>query len=106
MPAERVAQERLGDRRDVVAPGPERRHGDGEDVEPVVEILAERPPRDLALEIPVRRGDDADVDGGRVVAAEPQHLTLLEDAQEAGLQRDGDVPDLVEEDRPGVGGLE
>ena len=44
--------------------------------------------------------------GDGVVAAEPQDLPLLQHAQQAALERERDVADLVEEDGPGVRRLE
>ena len=59
----RVAlEEVLGEERDVLAALAQRRHADGEDLEAVVEVLAEAPLGDLLLEVAVRRRDDAHVD--------------------------------------------
>src|SRR5690606_19744058 len=46
---------------DILAPLLERRDGDGHDVQPVVEFLAEAPGDDLGLKVARGRGDDAQV---------------------------------------------
>ena len=74
--------------------------------EPVEQVLAEVAAREGGAQIAVRRRDDPHVHGRRIVRAEPEHLPLLQDAQEPRLERGGDVADLVEEDRAGVRRLE
>src|SRR4029079_2341702 len=69
-------------------------------VEAVVEVLAEPAEGDLRLEIAVRRGDEAHVNGTRLHAADALDLTRLDDAQERRLQLGRHVADLVEKDRP------
>jgi hypothetical protein len=100
-PDEVVHQER-----DIGPPLAERRHREGEDVEPVIEVLAERPGGDRGGQVAVRRGDHADVDADRLAAADALELALLEDAEELHLRVGRDVADLVEEDRAAVGQLE
>src|SRR5439155_18405988 len=46
----------------------QRRDPDGEDVEAIEEVLAERATRYRALEIAVRGGEDAHIDGNRMTA--------------------------------------
>ena len=77
-----------------------------DDVEPVVEVLAESALLDLGSKVPVRRGDDPDVDLDGRVRTDALELPLLEDAQELGLGGQRHLTDLVEEDRALVGGLE
>jgi hypothetical protein len=72
---------------------------DGHDVEAVVEVLAEAPGGDLLLEVAVGRGDEAHVDGDGLDAAHAVDLALLDRAQELHLHLDGDLADLVEEER-------
>ena len=95
VPEEGALEQLLGDERDVLAPLPQRRDVDRQDVEPEVEILAELAAADALAELAVRRREDAHVDRRRDVAAEPQDLPLLEDAQQPALERERDVPDLV-----------
>ena len=77
-----------------------------DDVEPVVEVLAEVARRDLLLEVAVGRGDQAHVDLDRLDAADALELALLERAQQLHLHLDRDLADLVEEQRAAVGQLE
>ena len=67
-------------------------------VEPEVEVLAERPARDLGVEVAVGRGDEADVDRPRLAPPPTRSdLALLEHAQQLGLHRQRQLADLVEE---------
>src|SRR5207249_6256160 len=82
-----LAQEVLGEQRQVFAALAQWRHADGHAVEAVVEVLAEAAILDQLAEILVRRRDQPHVDGNRIVAADPTDHALLEDAQELGLER-------------------
>ena len=64
------------------------------------------PGLDALLEVLVRRGDDAHVAAHRVVAADAVELAVGEHAQQARLQVERHVADLVEEQRAAVGLLE
>ena len=102
-----LAQEVLQQERQVPAPLAQRRDLDVEDVEAVVEVLAEPALRDALAQVAVRRRDDAHVDAGhRRVGAERLDRPLLQDAQELGLRGQRDLGDLVEEQRAAVGRLE
>ena len=78
----------------------------GDDVQAVVQVLAELPLVHHVAQVDVGRRDDADVHLDRFDAAEPHELPLLDHAQELGLRLERDVADLVEEDRALVGQLE
>src|SRR5690606_21279231 len=52
------------------------------------------------------RGDVADVDRTVLRLADAAHRLLLERAQQLRLDRGRQLADLVEEDRPAVGGLD
>jgi len=60
-----LLDEMVGEERDVRPSVPERRDEDREDVQAVIEILAKRPFRHGGVEIPVRGGDQPNVDGDR-----------------------------------------
>ena len=64
------------------------------------------PSRIAALEVAVRRGDDAHVDGHPAVGAERLDHALLQHAKQLRLEADVHVADLVEEERALVGRLE
>jgi len=74
------------------------RHGD--DIQPVIEILAEAPCLHLGEEIAVGRGDDAYVGLDRV-AAERLVLAFLQHAKELHLHLRRQLADFVEEQRAG-----
>ena len=96
----------LGQRDDVVTTLTQGRQHHGQHGEPVVEVLAEAPLAHRGPQILVRRGEDPHVD--RLVArrAEPPHAALFEHLEQLRLERLGQEPDLVEEDRAPVGRLE
>ena len=58
----RLGQKALGQQDDVVAPLAERRHGEREDGEPVIEVLAKGAPTSCRRQVGVGGGDDPDVD--------------------------------------------
>ncbi len=102
-----LGQEVRDEERDVFAAVAKRRQDDrGNDVQPVVEILAETPGGDLLLEILVGRREDAHVDLERLFAADPLELFFLQGAQELQLHSRRDVADLVEKQGPAGGQLE
>jgi hypothetical protein len=67
------------------------------------EVAAEEALVDLAGEVAAGGGDDADVDGAVGVAADGLDAALGEDAEELGLEVDGELAELVEEDGAAVG---
>src|SRR6201999_4530997 len=96
----------LDEPRDVLAALAQRRDGDLDDVEAVVEILAEGAARDRAPEVDVGGDDDAGVDLELLLAADAIELAVLQRLQQLGLHGDGHLADLVEEERAAVGELE
>src|SRR5690606_34770065 len=92
--------------RDVVAPLAERRDVERDDVEAVVQVAPEGALAHLVLEVAVRRGDDADVDGDGLRRADGHDLALLERAEQLDLERRRHLADLVEEEGPSAGGDE
>jgi hypothetical protein len=84
----------------------ERRQQQGEDVDPMIEILPERAFLDELIEVAMSGHDDADVDRDGAVATHTLDLPLLEHAQELGLHDHGHVADFVEEEGAVVGLLE
>ena len=92
--------------RDVLAPLPQRRQPDGEDAQAVVEVLAEAAVRHGPLEVAVGGGDDPHVHLAGPAGADALELAVLEDAEELRLDVEGELADLVEEERAPVGQLE
>ena len=99
-------QKELGQLRDVVGPLAQRRHLDRDDVDPVVEILAESSFLHRLLEVDVGGGDQAELGLDRLGAADPLDLALLNGAQQLGLEVEPQIADLVEEQRAVRGQLE
>ena len=94
----------LRERDDVLAPLGERREGERDDVQAVVEVLAESPFFHLDVEVAVRRGDDPHVHRRPLRGADRSHLPVLQHAQELRLQSERHVADLIQEQRPSVCG--
>jgi hypothetical protein len=84
----------------------EGRDGDGEDVDAVVEVFAEAALGDHGLEVAVRGGDEADVGADELVAADAVEGLAFEDAEELGLEVEGEFADFVEEEGAVVGHFE
>ena len=102
----RPLEEVIGQLHDVRAALAQRRQRQRDDGESVIEILAEAAPANRLAEVLVGRRDEPHVDGLVARAAEPAHHALLERLEELGLERLAEQPDLVEEDRPALGGLQ
>src|SRR5262245_10075434 len=92
--------------RDVFRALAQRWQVEREDVQPIVAVVAEAVVVDYSEEIAVARRDHTNVhlDGPR--AAETLEFLLLEDPQKLRLELEGNVADLVEEERPAVRHLE
>jgi hypothetical protein len=86
-------------RQDLAAALAQRRNGQRDAVQPVVQVLPESPRCDLRLQIAVRGRDEAHVDRTRLDAADALDLLRLDHAQQRRLQLGRHVADLVEEDR-------
>ena len=91
---------------DVAGAFAERGQRDFEDVEAVVEILAETSGADFVAEIFVRRGDEPQIDAQVFATAEPGEGALLDEAQQLRLDGGRDVGDFIEEKRAAVGAFE
>ena len=91
-----------------MSPGRARRGGTSipDHVQAVVKVLSEGSRTHVRQEVGVRSGEHTHVDFARPRFSQPLETTLLEDAQELDLELGACGPDLVEEHRPAVGGLE
>jgi hypothetical protein len=96
----RRAQEVGDQQRDVLAPLAQGRQLDGDDVEPVVEVLAESPLLHLRPQVGVGGRHQPHVDRTGLDAADPADLALLDHPQQLGLDVGRDGADLVEEEVP------
>ena len=88
-----------GQEQDVFSPFPKRWQENGDDLEPVVEVLPEAALLHGQVQIPIRGGDDPDVHLEVRGAAHPLERPVLDEAEEFGLSRGGKVGDLVQEQR-------
>ena len=77
--------------------GGRRRQNAGQ---PVVEVVAEAAPADVALQIAQRHRDDAHAHRDLARAPDPPQPPGLEHAQQLRLQVERQLPDLVEHQRP------
>ena len=101
-----LGEEVVREQHDVRFAVAQRRDEDGEDVQAVVQVLAELALGHARLEVAVGGHHQPDVDADRFGAAKPLELPLLKDAQELHLAGEGDLADLVEEDGAGIRQLE
>src|SRR6185436_19042495 len=79
---------------------------DGEDVQPVEQILPEGAALHGGLEIAVRRRQHAHVHRDRMTAADALDLSLLEYPEQRDLRLRGQLADFIEEDGAAIRGFE
>ena len=96
----------LHEQRQVLAPLAQRRQGDREDSEPVVEVRTELPLGRQDHQVAVGGGDQPDVGLYRLVAPDSLERLFLQQPQYLGLHGQRCVADLVEEQRAAVALLE
>src|SRR5437016_13845032 len=92
--------------RDVGATLAQRWDLDRKHVQPVEETRTEAPRPHRFLEIAIRRGDHPHVHPKRPARPHGFELLLLENAKKLHLRLEGQLADLVEEDRAAIGELE
>ena len=80
------AQKVPGEQRDIVAPLFQRRNGQRDDIEPVVEVAAEAASAHLLFEVAMRGADDTDVDRLTTRGTHRIHLALFEHPQQLDLK--------------------
>jgi hypothetical protein len=91
---------------DVVAALAQGGYRQRHDRDAVIEVAAEIAPRHHVGEVAVRRHEDARPELERARRAEPLETPLLQHPQELRLAREAELPDLVEQHRAALGGLE
>src|SRR5205823_8776551 len=101
-----LLHEMLGEQRDVVLALAKRRQKQRDDVEAIVEILAEDVLLDRLLHVEVRGRDDLHVALDRLRSADALEFLVLDDAQQLRLRGQRHLPDLVQENRAAVRELE
>jgi len=72
-------------------------------MQPIVQIVLESSLTDELTEVPVGRGNDANIHPLGPFGAERLDFSLLQDPQQFGLQPDAHRADLVEKDGAAVG---
>ena len=92
--------------RKIVATLPQRRHVNHDDLEPVIKVLPEARRFDLPLQVLVGRADETGLDPPGAGLADAAHLAFLKDAEEFGLEGQGQVADFVQEKRAPRGFLD
>src|SRR6478672_11318650 len=88
-----------GQFRQVVEAFAERRHPNGDDVDPVVQVLAEPPLFGRLLDVDVGGHHQPEAGPNRLGAADPLDFPFLNGPQQLGLEIQAEVPDLVQEER-------
>ena len=104
--AAELAHEVLREQRNVIGALAQRRQPQLEHVEAIEQIFAQHAVANRLRGRAVRRGKHAHVEAELLASAEPARASILENAQELGLQRDRHLGDLVEKQRAAVRELE
>ena len=86
----------------VLAPLTQGRQLQGDDVEPVVEVLPELALAHQGPQVTMGGGHHADVHLDGLLRPHRHELLLLQDSEQPGLERGGHVPDLIQEERAPV----
>ena len=100
------AQEMVREKRHVPRPLAERRQHDRDHVDAVEEVVAELALPDELRGVAVGRGHETDVHVDELGPADATDLPLLKRPEELGLERLGQLADLVEEERAPVRDLD
>jgi len=93
----------VGQKLDVVLALPQRRNDDFHDIEPIIQVLPEEGLFHERFELDIGRGDDPDIDMGRLGIADTDDFALLQNAQQLRLHLQRQAVDLVEKQRPAGG---
>ena len=99
-------QERFRKKRDIAQSLAERRKNDVDNVNAIIEILAEAAFFDQNGEVLVAGEDDADIDSDGVIGADRFKFPLLEHAQQLHLETWRGGIYFIQKNRPAIGGEE
>lgn len=99
-------QKGLGQRQDVFRALTQGSDADGEGIEAIIELFAEKPRAHQLVEVAAGGGHKARAELVSAVLAAAVELLVLQDAQEPGLQRQGELVHGIQEERPARGGLQ
>ncbi len=101
-----LLEEMRGERRKIFGAIAQRGQRHRKHAEAIEQIASEPAGGDFFLQVTICRSHDADVDRPRRLLADALKLSLLEHAQQFGLQVERDLAHFIEKQRPAVGGLE
>src|SRR5262249_30201646 len=90
-------EEMIDENRNLLPPLPQRWDADLDDVQAVVQVLAELMRPHGRLEVAIGRGDEPHVRTDDLLAADARELAVLEHVQELGLKPQRHLTDLVEQ---------
>ena len=99
----KTLEKMIGEEFDIPRALAERGDLDGKHIEAVVEILAKVAFLNCLEKVAVRSGDDAHIDFDGFISSDAFEFPLLENAEELGLEGEGDLTDLVEENGAAIG---
>src|SRR5690242_768869 len=94
------------ERGNVTGPLSQRRQGNGNDIQPEEQVLAECPLMNATPEILVRSREDTDVDANGLASTHSLDLLRFDRAQQLRLCFRAEVADFVKEQRSGVSEFE
>ena len=99
-------QEKFHQQRNIFLTLPQRGEIDGDDIQAIVEIVAELSFLDQLLEIHVGGRDDAHVNLNLLYTTQVHELSVLEHAQDFGLRVHGHGSDFIQKQCAAVGHFE
>src|SRR5262249_47026695 len=105
-PNAKLAQEKIGERQDVLRALARRWDRDREDVDAEEQVLAEATRLHLRAKVTIRGGDDADIHLARLGHPERHDLALLDDPEQLDLELRLRFTDLIQEDGSSMRHLE
>ena len=90
-------------RQDLVAPLAERLNREPHDIQAEIQVLPETAFADHGGQVAMRGGDDSQIDGDRLDAADRHDGALLNAAQQFGLNGQRQLADFIEKQRAAIG---
>ncbi len=95
----------LNNQSDVIFALPKWRTNHWKHIDPEKQILSERSFSNHCLQVPVGGGNDTHINGNGPVVPHPLDHLFLQDPQQLNLDRQGDIPDLIQKQGTLVGRL-
>src|SRR4051794_38055021 len=88
----------LNERGNIFAAFSKRRQLNGDDVEPVIEVLPKSASRNLFFQISMGGGDHPNIDGECFFSAEALEGLILQNTEQFGLRVDAEFADFIQKD--------